>query len=165
MNIFDLTGQFLELQEMLEDPDIDQQMLADTIEGLEGEIEWKADGYAKVIRNMEGTIAAIEIEEAKLKHKKEVLKNSIKRLKENLEFCMRATGKTKFKTDLFSFGIQKNGGKMPIVLDVESTDDLPDDLVRIKEEPDMDAIREYLEKNPDCKYAHFTERGEHLSIK
>ena len=149
----------------MEDPDVDAQVIADTMEGIEGELEIKAENYAKVIRNMEGSIIAIDHEQDKLAAKKAILKGNVKRLKDNLQNSMIATGKRKFKTDLFSFNIQKNGGKAPVILDVKDTSELPDDLVRIKEEPDLDAIRQLIEKEGTCKFAHLGERGESLRIK
>jgi hypothetical protein len=165
MNIFDLTDQFLQLQERLEDPDAETDVINDTLEAVEGEIEVKAEGYAKVIRNMEGNIAAIKQEQERLAARKNLLESGIKKLKENLQQAMIATGKRKFKTDLFTFAIQKNGGKAPVILDVKDTSELPDELVRIKEEPDMDAIRKLIEKEGSCKYGHLGERGESLRIK
>lgn len=149
----------------MEDPEVDAQVIADTMEGIEGELEIKAENYAKVIRNMEGSIIAIDHEQDKLSAKKAILKGNVKRLKDNLQASMIATGKRKFKTDLFSFNIQKNGGKAPVILDVKDTSELPDDLVRIKEEPDLDAIRQLIEKEGTCKFAHLGERGESLRIK
>lgn len=164
MNLYELTNDFLQLQQMLEDPEVDSKLIQDTMESLEYDIEEKANGYAKVIRNMEGSLMAVKQEQERLSAKKNLLESSIKRLKDNLQEAMIKTGKRKFKTDLFSFGIQKNGGKMPVILDVKDTSELPDDLVRIKEEADLDAIRALLDKG-DCKYAHFGERGESLRIK
>ena len=164
MNLYELTDEYLQLQQMLEDPEIDSQVITDTLEAVEGEIEIKADNYAKVIRNMEGSITAIKAEQERLAAKKNLLESGIKRLKENLQNSMIATGKRKFKTDLFSFNIQKNGGKAPVILDVKDTSELPDELVRIKEEADLDAIRALCEQG-DCKYAHLGERGESLRIK
>lgn len=165
MNLYELTDAYLQLQELMEDPDVDAQVIADTMEGIEGELEIKAENYAKVIRNMEGSIIAIDHEQDKLAAKKAILKGNVKRLKDNLQNSMIATGKRKFKTDLFSFNIQKNGGKAPVILDVKDTSELPDDLVRIKEEPDLDAIRQLIEKEGTCKFAHLGERGESLRIK
>lgn len=167
MNIFELTDQFLTLQNMLEDPEADAQAIADTMESIDFEIEAKADGYARIIRNMEGSLAAIKQEQERLTNKKNRLELGIVRLKTNLQEAMIKTGKRKFKTELFSFGIQKNGGKAPVILDVKDTAQLPDELVRIKEEPDMDAIRTLLETDPENgkKYAHIGERGESLRIK
>jgi len=165
MNLYELTGQFLQLQEMLEDPEVDAQVIIDTMEALDGEIEIKADNYAKLIRNLEGSLVAVTNEQERLAARKNLLNSGIKRLKDDLKESMVATGKTKFKTDLFSFGIQKNGGKAPVILDVKDTSELPDELVRIKEEPDMDAIRKLIEDHGSCKYAHLGERGESLRIK
>lgn len=165
MNLYELTNDFLALQEMLEDPDAESDVINDTMEAIEGEIEHKADGYAKIIRNMEGNVAAVEQEQKRLQHRKNLLEGNIKLLKTRLQESMVATGKRKFKTDLFSFAIQKNGGKAPVILDVKDTSELPDELVRIKEEPDLDAIRQLIEKEGSCKYGHLGERGESLRIK
>lgn len=164
MNLYELTEAFLTLQSMLEDPDADVQMINDTMESLNYDIEDKADGYAKVIRNMEGSVTAIKAEQERLQAKRKQLEDGIKRLKTNLQESMIALDKRKFKTDLFSFSIQKNGGKAPVILDVKDTSELPDELVRIKEEADLDAIRTLLDKG-DCRYAHYGERGESLRIK
>lgn len=165
MNLYELTDQYLQLQDMFEDPEVDQKVIDDTLEAVEGEIEVKAENYAKVIRNMEASIIAIKDEQQRLLYKRNLLESGVTQLKENLKNCMIATGKRKFKTDLFSFNIQKNGGKAPVILDVKSTAELPDALVRIKEEADLDAIRALLDKDPNCKYAHYGERGESLRIK
>jgi hypothetical protein len=61
--------------------------------------------------------------------------------------------------------IRRNGGKAPVIMDVEDTSELPDELVKIEEKPDMDAIRKLLDSGKTCKYAHYGERGESLSIK
>lgn len=164
MNIYELTEQYLELQQMLEDPDMDQEVINDTLEAIDGEIEIKADNYAKVMLNMSSHMEGVKAEIARLNARKNLLESGIKRLKQNLQEAMVATGKKKFKTDLFSFNIQKNGGKAPVILDVKDTSELPDELVRIKEEPDLDAIRALLEQG-ECKYAHLGERGESLRIK
>ena len=165
MNLYELTADYMKLQSMLEDPDVDQQAVADTMEAMDFAIEEKAEGYVKVIRNMEGSVAAIEQEQDRLNAKKKTLKAGIQRLKTNLQESMVTTGKRKIKTDLFQISIQKNGGKAPVILDVKDTSELPDELVRIKEEPDMDAIRALIEKDGSCKYGHLGDRGESLRIR
>ena len=168
MNLYELTEDYLKLQQMLEDPDVDQQAVTDTLEAMDFAIEDKADGYAMVIRNMEGSIAAIKMEVDRLTSKKVLLEAGIKRLKANLQEAMVATGKRKIKTDLFSFNIQKNGGAIPVIVDVP-VEDLPDECVIITEAPDKKALAALLQdpENKDhyAKYAHFGERGESLRIK
>ena len=165
MNFYEVTADFMQLQGMLEDPDVDTQAIKDTMEAIEGEFEWKADGYARVIKNLSGNLAAVEAEMERLQAKKNLLDSSIKRLKETLKSAMLLTGKKKFKTDLFNFSIQKNGGKAPVILDVKDTSELPDELVKITETADLEAIRKLIEKDGSCKYAHLGERGESLRIR
>ena len=164
MNIYELTADFLRLQEMLEDPDVESDEIQVLMDELNDQLEKKADGYAKMIRNLEGNLAAVKTEQQKLTEKKNLLESGIKRLKDDLQASMTATGKRKFKTDLFSFNIQKNGGTDPVVLDVP-TDELPDDLVIISEKPDLKAIAAYIKETGDITFAHFGERGESLRIK
>ena len=152
------------LQELLEDPDVESDEIKAAMDDLNVEIEKKADGYAKVIRNLEGNLAAVKAEQEKLTAKKNVLESGIKRLKEDLQEVMTATGKRKFKTDLFSFNIQKNGGADPVIVDVP-TEELPDDLVIVTEKPDLKAIAAYIKETGDITFAHFGERGESLRIK
>lgn len=164
MNIYDLTAEFLQLQEMLEDPDVDSDQIKALMDDLNVDIEKKADGYAKAIRNMEGDLAAVKAEQEKLTAKKNLLESGIKRLKEDLQAVMTATGKRKFKTDLFSFNIQRNGGADPVIVDVP-TEELPDDLVIVTEKPDLKAIAAYIKNTGDITFAHLGERGESLRIK
>ena len=63
MTLYELTSDYLTLLEMAEDPDIDIQAFDDTLEGLEGEIEAKADGYAKVITTLNGDAALLKGQE------------------------------------------------------------------------------------------------------
>lgn len=164
MNIYELTADFLRLQEMIEDPDVDSDEIQAVMDELNDQLEKKADGYAKMIRNLEGNLAAVKTEQEKLSAKKNLLETGIKRLKEDLQAAMTATGNRKFKTDLFSFNIQKNGGADPVIVDV-ATDELPDDLVIISEKPDLKAIAAYIKETGDITFAHFGERGESLRIK
>ena len=114
--LYDLTGEWLELYDMADDPDMDADMWFDTIEGLEGEIENKADGYAKVIAQLTADSLAIKAEEERLYNRRKTIENRVAAMKGRLQQMMELTGKTKFKTALFSFGIQKNSPSL-VVLD------------------------------------------------
>lgn len=160
MNLYELTAVYQRLQNQLESGEDVEGIIA----VIGDELEAKADGYARVIRNMESQVSAFKEEEKRIAENRKRLEAGIERLKQNLFESMKATGKEKFKTDLFSFSIQKNGGKIPVIVDVE-TELLPDDLVQITEKPDLEAIRKYIEETGDLTYAHFGERGESLRIK
>lgn len=113
-SLYEMTGDFLKLMDMLYDEDVYEDNLIAACEAIELQIEDKADGYAKIIKSIDANVAGLKSEEKRLKDRRTALENRQKLLKENLENSMRAMGKTKFKTDLFSFGIQKNPASVKI---------------------------------------------------
>lgn len=107
-SLYELTGSFLRLFNMLYDEDVNDEEIVEACECLELAIEDKADGYAKIIKSMSNNVAGIDEEIKRLKVRRDVLQKRQQVLRDNLEGAMRAMGKTKFKTDLFSYGIRKN---------------------------------------------------------
>lgn len=112
--LYELTAEYKELLDMAEEQNLTQTDIKDTLEGMDYEFEDKADGYAKVLRNLGGTREAIKSEIKRLTEMDRVIANNEKAIKQNLENAMIETGKTKFKTTLFSFGIQKNPASVRI---------------------------------------------------
>lgn len=163
MKLYELTSDLLVLQEMLEET-VDDQCLLDTLEGVQGEYEVKLESYCKVIKNLEADMEALKAEAKRLTDKRKVLENNVDRLKKAMFDSMKLTGTDKVKGQLFTVAIQKNGGKLPVIVDVD-TSELPDELVKITESPDLEAIYEVLTTHGTSKYAHFGERGESLRIK
>lgn len=166
--LVDLVGEWKQVAEMSLDPEVDQQVIADTLEAIEGEIEVKAVGYAKVIRKIEFEKAAISARKA---YVKDILKeltamedncdNRVNWLKENLKAGMIAVGKEKFKTDTLSFNVRGAGGKQKLEKVEEK---VPDNFKRVVYEDDDDKIREYL-KDHKCDWAKLLPRTTYLEIK
>jgi len=171
MSMFELTNDYKQLLMMLEDAeDADdetmQEVIKDTLELLEGDIEVKADQIAYIIRELDADEEMLKKEEQRLRTKRESIVRNRQRLKENLMEAMRLTGKEKFKTKLNSFGIRKAGGNIPVILDCPP-EKLPDRFQKISIEADIPAIREHLSASggADFTYAHLGERSEYLSIR
>lgn len=162
--LYDLTNEYLEVLDLANDPEIPPDVVADTLEAIGGDIETKAENTAKILKELESSAAAAKAEEKRLSERRKQLETKCQKIKERLFDAMVMTGKKKFKTDLFTFSIQKNGGKAPVILDVKDTSELPDDLVKITETADLEAIRELLDAG-DTRFAHYGERGESLRIK
>ena len=112
--LYELTAEYKELLDMAEEQNQTQADIKDTLEGMDYEFEDKADGYAKVLRSLDGKEEAISSEIKGLTEMKRVVANNKKAIKQNLENAMIETGKTKFKTTLFCFGIQKNPASVRI---------------------------------------------------
>ncbi|KAE9633738.1 hypothetical protein GND95_08780 [Defluviitalea raffinosedens] len=107
-SLYELTNDFERVINMLYDPEVDEQTIFDTLESIEYEIELKAENYAKMIKNLEADVAGLKAEEQRISDRRKSIENKIKWLKANLENSMKTTGRTKFRTALFSFSIQKN---------------------------------------------------------
>ena len=161
MTLYQLTDNFKQVLEMAQDPSIDPQAIADTLEGIGGEIEDKADGYAKVIKELEADSEKLAAEITRLTDRKKALLNNIKKMKESLTAAMQATGKTKFKTDLFSFNVQKN----PPTLVIDDEGNIPA-VYYIQQEPELDttAIKDLLKSGIKLSFAHL-EQGEGVRIR
>lgn len=164
MRLYELTEQYAALQDMMYDPDVDEQALRDTMEAIWGEIEDKADGYAKIIMGIKADIEALKAEEERLYARRKRLEERQKWLKDTLEANMREVGKTKFKTALFSFNIQTNGGVQPLVID-GLIDDIPGKyLIPQPPIPNNEAIRSLLAVR-QVDWAHLEPLGESLRIR
>ena len=160
-NLYQLTSNYETVLNMLYDEEADEQMILDTLESIEGEIEDKADGYAKIIKELEVRRDARKAEAKRLSDSAKVFDNRVSTLKQNLFNAMKQVGNSKITTDLFVFSIVKNGGKQALTID----GDVPEEYTKSKIENDTDKIRKALEDGKDLSFAHLEPRGESLKIK
>lgn len=164
MTLYELTADYANLLELAEDPDIDEQAFLDTLEGIEGAIEDKADGYARVIRQLTADAEALKAESDRLYNRRKNIENNIDRMKKALQNAMVITGKTKFKTDLFSFGIRKN---VPaVVIDEQRLANIPAEFL-IPQDPKIDkkAIKEAIKAGKNLDGIAHLEQSESLTIR
>ncbi|MDD5851602.1 MAG: siphovirus Gp157 family protein [Galactobacillus timonensis] len=161
--LYELSGEYLELLEMAEDPETDPQAFSDTLESLDWEFEDKADGYAKIIAQMSADSGAIGDEIKRLQARKKSMEGNIDRMKKSLQMAMETTGKRKFKTSLFSFGIQKNPPR--VVMDAENLTDIPIDYL-VPQDPTVDKkkIMAELKSGAALPFAHL-EQDEGIRIR
>lgn len=105
--MYELTDNFMAVLEMASDPEIPPEAIADTLEGIEGEIELKAQSYAIIIKELEGEAVKLKTEETRLLSKRKSLENNIKRIKDNLFNAMKITGKKNLKQICFHSEFKK----------------------------------------------------------
>jgi len=115
--LYELTGKYLALAKLIDDPDIPPEALADTIEGLEGEIEVKAENLLKWVANVDADIQALDREIRRLGDRKKVLANGQARLREYLRHNMEVTGIHRIECSLFLITLAK--GRAIVVVDNE----------------------------------------------
>ena len=139
MNLYELSVAFQEVQNM----DLDPEVMQDTLDSIEDAIENKAENIAKLVRNLESDVAAYKEEEDRLKTKRQSTENKVKWLKTYLEDNMKLTGKTKFKSGMFNFSIQKN----PASVNITDEKAIPEEFL-IQQPPKVDktSLKEILKR-------------------
>lgn len=159
--LYELTAEYQQLLDMARDPDVDEKALSDTMEAIGGEIEDKADSYARVMKELESNSDGIKKEIERLAARQRLIDGNIRRMKNNLQCAMEFTGKRKFKTRNFSFGIQKNR----VSLKIDDEGKIPESFL-IPQAPKIDnaAITQALKEGAIYDFAHL-EQSESLRIR
>lgn len=162
--LYELTNDYKSLLDLAGSMDADEiETFNNTLEGILGEIEVKADGYAVVLSEIEGRINIINKEIGRLEAIESALSNTRRRMIDRLKTAMEDIGKKEIKTDLHRFKIVGNGGKQP--LDINESC-VPEEYIKkvVVESPDKDKIRTALESGEVLPFASLGERGTHLKI-
>jgi hypothetical protein len=169
--LYELTGEYLALSDMLMDDEVDEQTVLDTLEAIKGELEIKAEGYIAVMKELEAREKTFDQEMRDWKHKKEVESNAKDRLKTALFNAMVATGhddKTGLDTGKHVLKIIGNGGLQPLIIDIPA-EELPPIFQKVTITADTEKIRGMLAKGEEVTkeypWAHLEPRGRRLSIK
>lgn len=161
MTMYELTEEFKELLNMLEDPDVDDQVLADTLEAVAGEIEAKAEGYAAVITMLESDVAAVKAEERRLAERRRIFETRIARIKDTVKAAMLLANLKRIERPLFTLSVRATAPSL--VIDDEGA--IPECYWK-QAEPTIDkvALKNDIKAGLECGYAHL-EAGQALSIK
>ena len=159
--LYQLTSDYQYLLSLAEDPETDPEVLADTLEGLEGAIEEKAEGYAIVMKELESEKGKWEAERNRADSYVKSITSNIDKMKSSLMAAMQKVGKDRIQSEHFKFSIAKNGGLRPLKI----TGEVSDSFMILEPKPDMKRIREALEEGFELNFAHLEDRGSHLNIR
>ncbi|WP_374404978.1 siphovirus Gp157 family protein [Klebsiella quasipneumoniae subsp. similipneumoniae] len=131
------------LQLLESSDDLTPEMIADTLEGMEGELADKLDSIMVIARNNLGNASTCDDEIKRLGERKKSFENKDKALRKYILSCLMAAGLDKLKTAKNTFTARK--GSVSVVID--NTDLLPDELVttQVVIAPDKKAIKEAIE--------------------
>ncbi|CWU88125.1 siphovirus Gp157 family protein [Listeria monocytogenes] len=136
-SIQDKYQQLLNLAEQL-----DPELLKDTLESIDDELETKAENVAFVIKELEGQSLILEKETKRLAERKNTINNNVKRLKQSLFDAMITANKQKIKTNLFTLDIRKN----PPSIIVEDESKLLNYLIKQPKKLDKTKLGDDLKK-------------------
>lgn len=170
--LYALIGQMAELAAMCDTDDEGlKQAIQDTMAGIQGEFEVKADNIVMLRRNIEGDIGAIDAEIDRLNELKRIKANSVTAITEYLRKNMDAANIKSIKRPLFTISLV--AGKEKVVVDNEQA--LPDELTTVvaKVTPDKnaiaaklkadrehnDSVRKRMTAGEDCEHELIPEPG------
>lgn len=159
--LFNLVGQIKEVYELMTDPEIDEQVVNDTLEGLMGELSVHAAGIVKLRDRLD-----MEIDTCK-KHKDEwataekVRKNRKKRLDDLIKITMTQLELDEIEAGDVKLTLKNAGGLLPLVIDGT----VPEKYTKIIIENDNELIRKALDSGEKLDFAHYGERSKSIKIK
>ena len=131
--LYELAGSYALLAEKLYDMELDEQAIADTLEGEAGALEEKAESIAAIARNLEAAAAAIQEDERRMAKRRQAFERRADRLRTYLTDCMQMAGIKKIEGRRFSISVRKN----PPSVEVYDESLLPSEFFRIPD-PVMD---------------------------
>lgn len=148
-----LAADYAKFQELIEtSEDLTPEMIADTLEGIEGALSDKLDGAFTYVRNLEGLAKTVDEEIKRLTDRKKSFENRAKSIRKYVLSCLLASGQDSLKTTTNTFTARK--GVASVVID--NIELLPDELVttQVLTAPDKKAIKEAIENGVEVAGAH-----------
>ncbi|WP_343656367.1 siphovirus Gp157 family protein [Cupriavidus sp.] len=162
LTLYQISQEHRALADALQDMDLDEQTIADTLEAESGLVE-KSQSVAFVIRNMETFADAVKAEADAMADRAKRVRNRADAVKRYLHQCMTLAGVQKIEHPQFTISIRKN----PESVQIFEEGLLPPDYLReipARYEPDKALIKQAIKDGHDVPGAKLT-RGESLQIK
>ena len=159
--LYELTDQYIGLGHMIEDGEFDQQTLTDTLDGIEGEIEIKAENILKLCQHWKSDKEAIGQEVKRLQARMKMLDNRDRSLRGYLRHNMSATGIKSISCPLFTITLAK--GRPMVVIEDESA--LPYSLLVTTQRPNKATILAKLKAGENVPGAVLGTSAESLRVK
>ena len=106
MNLYEMTVSAKYLDDLLENGDIDERTVEDTIASMS--VEDKLEDYCKVIRQFEADAALYREEEKRMAEKRKTAEKAVERLEAAVIRYMAASGKEKQKCGVFDLRVRHN---------------------------------------------------------
>lgn len=98
MKLYELVSDFNEFMARVEEGDVPEEAIVDTLESIELAIEAKADNLACFLKNLDAEITAIKIEENRLAERRRSKEKTYARVKEYLAENLHRAGVDKMET-------------------------------------------------------------------
>lgn len=98
MKLYEIANDYLALMQAIDNDEIPEEALADTLEAITGEVEYKADNIACMLKNLDADITAIKAEEVKLAERRKAKERLYERIKSYLSDTLERVNIDKIET-------------------------------------------------------------------
>lgn len=113
MKLYELTSNYAAVLDKAEE--VGLEVLKDTLESIEEEIEDKAENIAKMVKNLEAEAKAIKEEEERLAARRKSVENKKDHLKIYLQDQLEVAGLSKIKRPTLTVSIQNNPPSVKVI--------------------------------------------------
>ena len=107
-SLYQIASEYRHITDVLMDAGVDEQTLADTLEGEAWPLELKAANYGFVIRNLEALAGSIKDAEKQMAERRKGIEKRAAALVERLKTGLEIAGVQKLDTPFFALTIKKN---------------------------------------------------------
>lgn len=142
LSLYHMTEDYRTALAVLSESDIDEQTIADTLEGLKGELAIKAQNVAAFYLNLEAEAEAVKAAEKKMQERRKSLEKRVAQMKDYLLRNMVAAEIHEIKANDGSFRVRVMQGRESVVIEDEAK--LPPDYLVAKYEPSKTLISQAI---------------------
>lgn len=163
-SLYVLSGEYLAAANKLSDADMPPEVIADTLEGLSGDLEEKCTNVALFVRNLEASAESIKAAEKQMADRRKAIESKADNIRRYLFDNMKRCGISKIESPYFALSIRKN----PPSVVIDDPASIPADYMVTPPpppaSPDKKLIAQAIKDGFEVPGAHL-EHGERLDIK
>lgn len=163
-SLYDIAAEYRQTADKLADLDLDEQTIADTLEGMSGALELKAQNVVMFARNLEATATAIKEAETAMASRRKAIEHRAAGLRRYALSAMQVAGVQSIECPYFKLSVRKN----PPAVEVFDAAQIPAQFMRTPEPPppapDKKAITEAIKAGQEVPGARLVS-GERLEVR
>lgn len=158
MKLYQLADEYQQALEVLDDPELPEEVVRDTLEALQGGLVQKGQAVAAYALNLSAEIEALKAHEKRVAAKRKALEGREEWLRGYLKSNMECCGINEIKAIDGTFTAKLGKGRPSVVIDDDKL--IPDDseFVRWKREVDKTAIAAAIKNGQEVPGAHLETR-------
>ena len=163
-SLYDIAAEYRQTADKLADLDLDEQTIADTLDGMSGALEVKAQNVVMFARNLEATATAIKEAETAMASRRKAIEHRAAGLRRYALSAMQVAGVQSIECPYFKLAVRKN----PPAVEVFDAAQIPAQFMRTPEPPppapDKKAITEAIKAGQEVPGARLVS-GERLEVR